>query len=125
MIQLCLGVSYDTVVASRRVSYDTVVSRRMSYGTVVLSGRVFYDTVVSGRVSYDTVVSWSVSYDTIGVKTDQTLFMQEQICSVCRACFLKLRRLASIRPYLSERTSARLNAALIITSRLDCCNSVC
>ena len=54
---------------------------------------------------------------------DQTLSMQNQISSVCRAFFLKLRRLASIRPYLSERTSARLVAALI-TSRLDYYNSV-
>ena len=57
------------------------------------------------------------------VKIDQTLSMQEQISSVCRASFLELRRLASIRPYLSERTSARLVAALI-TSRLNYCNSV-
>ena len=49
--------------------------------------------------------------------------MQEQISSVCRASFLELRHLVSIRPYLSERTSARLVAALI-TSRLDYCNSV-
>ena len=59
----------------------------------------------------------------LGVKIDQTLSMQDQISSVCRASFLALRRLASIRPYLSERTSARLVAALI-TSRLDYCNSV-
>ena len=59
----------------------------------------------------------------LGVRTDQTLSMQDQISSVCRASFLALRRLASIRPYLSERTSARLVAALI-TSRLDYCNSV-
>ena len=37
--------------------------------------------------------------------------------------FLKLRRLSSIRPYLSERISARLVAALI-TSRLDYCHAV-
>ena len=63
----------------------------------------------------------SVKY--LGVKTDQTLSMQDQISSVCRASFFELRRLASIRPYLSERTSARLVAALI-TSRLDCCNFI-
>ena len=34
--------------------------------------------------------------------------MQDQISSVCRAPILKLRRLASIRSDLSERTSARL-----------------
>ena len=63
----------------------------------------------------------SVKY--LGVKTDQTLSVPDQISSVCHASFLKLRCLASIRPYLSERTSARLVAALI-TSRLDYCNSV-
>ena len=59
----------------------------------------------------------------LGVKIDQTVPMQNQISSVCRASSLELRRLTSIRPYLSERTSARLVAALI-TSRLDYCNSV-
>ena len=63
----------------------------------------------------------SVKY--LSVKIDQTLSMQDQISSVFRASFLELRRFASILPYLSERTSARLVAALI-TSRLDYCNSV-
>ena len=59
----------------------------------------------------------------LGVKIDQTLSMQDQISSVCRASFLELRRLAFIRSNLSDRTSGRLVAALI-TSRLDYCNSV-
>ena len=63
----------------------------------------------------------SVKY--LGVKIDQTFSMQDQITSVCRAFFPKLRRLASIQTYLSERTSARLVAALT-TSCLDYCNSV-
>ena len=49
------------------------------------------------------------------VKIDQTLSMQDAVSSVCRATFLELRSLASIRPYLSIRTSARLVAALIIS----------
>ena len=57
----------------------------------------------------------------LGVKIDQTFSMQNQISNVCRASFLELRRLASIRPYLSKRTAAALVAALI-TSRLDYCN---
>ena len=63
----------------------------------------------------------SVKY--LGVQIDRTLSMQDQISGACRASFLELRRLASIRPYLSERTSAKLVAALV-TSRLDYCNSV-
>ena len=63
----------------------------------------------------------SVRY--LGVTIDQTLSMQEQIGSICRSCFLQLRRIASIRSYLSATTCARLVTALI-TSRLDYCNSV-
>ena len=38
-------------------------------------------------------------------------------------CFLELRRIASIRPYLSQSAAARLVAAMVI-SRLDYCSSV-
>ena len=44
--------------------------------------------------------------------------MQQHISSVCRAAYLELRRVASIRPYL---TAQLVSSA--ITSRLDYCNS--
>ena len=68
-------------------------------------------------------ITFKTSVKYLGVKIDHTLSMQDQISSVCRASFVELRRLASIRPFLSERTSARLVAALI-TSRLDYCHAV-
>ena len=64
-----------------------------------------------GNISFKT----SVKY--LGVKTGQPLFMQDPIISVCRASSVELRSLASIRPYLSNSTYARLVTALI-TSRL-------
>ena len=63
-------------------------------------------------------IPFKTSVKDLGVKIDQSLSMQDQRHSVCRASFLELRRLASIRLYLSERTSARQVAALT-TSRLD------
>lgn len=63
----------------------------------------------------------SVKY--LGVKIDQTLSMQEHIGSVCRASFLELRRIASIRRYLSTSASAKLVSAMV-TSRFDYCNSI-
>ena len=51
--------------------------------------------------------------------------MKDPLSSVCRDSFLRLRFLASVRPYLSKSTclkQARLVTALI-TSRLDHCNS--
>ena len=49
--------------------------------------------------------------------------MQKHISSICCASFLELRRIASIRPYLSQSAAVRLVAAMVI-SRLDYCSSV-
>ena len=49
--------------------------------------------------------------------------MQNHITSICRTSFLELRRIASLRPYLSKKATKRLISALV-TSRLDYCNSV-
>ena len=40
----------------------------------------------------------SVKY--LGVSIDQTLSMTNQISTVCRSCFLELRRIVSIKKYL-------------------------
>ena len=58
-------------------------------------------------------IPFKTSLKYLGLKSNQTLSMRDQICSVCRASLLELRRLASVRRYLSERTSARPVAALI------------
>ena len=56
----------------------------------------------------------------LGVHLDQTLTMKRHISSLCRTMFLALRRIASIRSFLSNSTIEKLVAAMI-TSRLDCC----
>ena len=62
----------------------------------------------------------SVKY--LGVFLDQTLSMQHHIGNVCRSTILALRRIASIRPFLSVASTATLVHATV-TSRLDYCNS--
>ena len=63
----------------------------------------------------------SVRY--LGVSLDKTLSMQTFISDTCRTCFLYIRRIAAIRPHLSDSATARLVTAFI-TSRLDYCNSL-
>ena len=58
----------------------------------------------------------------LGVKLDQTLSMNNQISSVCHACFLELRRIASIKRYLNREALATLISTKVL-SRLDYCNS--
>ena len=62
----------------------------------------------------------SVKY--LGVRLDNSLTMQRHISDVCRSCFLALRRISSIRPFLSTESTTTLVHANI-TSRLDYCNS--
>ena len=68
-------------------------------------------------------ITFKTSVKYLGVKIDQSLSMQNQISSISQASFLELRRIASIRSYLSSETAAKLVASLV-TSRLDYCNSV-
>ena len=63
----------------------------------------------------------SVSY--LGVKLDPTLSMKDHINSVCRACFLELRKISSIKKFLPREAVIKLVASTIL-SRLDYCNSV-
>ena len=53
---------------------------------------------------------------------DQTLSMKQHISRLCRTTFLALRRIASIRPLLSNSSIEKLVASMI-TSRLDYCNA--
>ena len=68
-------------------------------------------------------IPFSSSVRNLGVHLDQTLSMQQHISSVCRAAYLELRRIASIRPYLTQSATAQLVSSAI-TSRLDYCNSI-
>ena len=60
-------------------------------------------------------VPFKTSVKYLGVHLDKTLSMQKHISSVCCASFLELRRIASIRPYLSQSAAARLVAAMVIS----------
>ena len=59
----------------------------------------------------------------LGVCLDPTLSFQQQISSVCRVCYLELRRISAIRHYLPEDVTKKLLCALVL-SRLDYCNSL-
>ena len=104
---------------SNKLKLNTDKTEVMSVGASSRLGLVGSDSACIGGT--DIRFQSSVKY--LGVRIDQTLSMQQQISSICRACFLELRRVASVRPCLSESACAKLVAALII-SRLDYCNSI-
>ena len=59
----------------------------------------------------------------IGAVIDRNLSMESQVSNVCRNCYLSLRQISQIRPYLTKDAAATLVHALI-TSKLDCYNGL-
>ena len=70
----------------------------------------------------DTDISLQKSVKYLGVRMDQTLSISNHISDVCHSSFLSLRRIGSIRPYLTEKATACLINS-VVTLRLDFCNS--
>ena len=55
----------------------------------------------------------------VGDIVDSTLSMEQQVTSVCRACYVGLKDIVRIRPCLSDETTKKLIIAFVI-SKLDC-----
>ena len=71
----------------------------------------------------NTTVPTSKSAKNIGVTFDSKMKLQEHITHTCRVCFMHLRKIASIRRFITTESCESLVSALI-TSRLDYANSV-
>ena len=56
----------------------------------------------------DPDISFQKSVKYLGVRMNQTASMSDHISDVCRSSFLSLRRIGSIRPYLTEKATACL-----------------
>ena len=84
--------------------------------------------VIGDRIRLSLVrkgLSWVTSQTSakyLGVHLDETLSMNEQISSLCRSFYFHLRKIGSIRSYLSDSCTAEL-ASSLNSSRLDYCNS--
>ena len=59
----------------------------------------------------------------LGVMLDSRMTMEKHVNSVSRSCFMQLRQIGRIRPYLSvDATKSVVNS--LVTSRLDYCNAL-
>ena len=59
----------------------------------------------------------------LGVMFDQTMSMKAQVDKICQSTYIELRRIASIRQFLTNEATKTLVTSLIL-SRLDYCNSL-
>ena len=120
-VQSCIQTCIDDVLLwmnSNKLKLNTDKAEVMPVGSASCLESVDSECANIGGNS----VPFKTSVKYLGVRLDKTS-MQKHISSVCCASFLELRRIASIRPYLSQSAAARLVTAMVI-SRLDYCNSV-
>ena len=121
-VQSCIQTCIDDVLLwmnSNKLKLNTDKTEIMPVGSASCLESVDSECANIGGNS----VPFKTSVKHLGVHLDKTLSVQKHISSICCASFLELRRIASIRPYLSQSAAARLVAAIVI-SRLDYCNSV-
>ena len=59
----------------------------------------------------------------LGVIVDSKLSMKEQVNKICQSAYLEIRRIGSVRHFLSEEATKTLVTSLVL-SRLDYCNSL-
>ena len=72
-----------------------------------------------GDVSVDAVPSAK----NIGAILDNELTMVDQVNNICRSCYIQMRYISCIRPYLTQDATATIVHSLV-TSRLDYLNSL-
>ena len=68
-------------------------------------------------------ISFSSSVRSLGVTLDQSLTFEKHISNICRIAYLELRRISSVRHYLSTEATKTLVCAFVL-SRIDYCNSL-
>ena len=103
---------------SNKLKLNTEQTEMMLVGSSVRISLVGCESADIGGscIPFQTTVTY------LGVHLDQTLSMKQQISSLCHTTFLALRRIASIRPFLSNSSIEKLVAPMIM-SRLDYCNA--
>ena len=67
-------------------------------------------------------IPFKQSVKNLGFTLDSHLTMNAHVSNIARTCYFELRRLASIRRFLTSTTTATLVSAFVL-SRIDYCNS--
>ena len=112
-VQSCIQTCIDDVLLwmnSNKLKLNTDKTEVMPVGSASCLESVDSECANIGGNS----VPFKTSVKYLGVHLDKTLSVQKHISSICCASFLELRRIASIRPYLSQSAAARLVAAMVI-----------
>ena len=68
-------------------------------------------------------IPFKLSVNNLGLTLDCHLTMNAHVSKIARTCYFDMRRLASIRRFLTSTATATLVSAVVL-SRIDCCSSL-
>ena len=91
---------------------------------LVLSSPYYQENLcnISAKVG-DAVITSATQCRNLGVIFDSKLDMKAHVAAVCRSAFFQLRKISSIRKYLTEEACKTLLHSFVM-SRIDYCNSL-
>ena len=118
LIELCIQeISYW--MDNNHLKFNEEKTEFLIIGTPKQGEKMVIDSLNIGGVE----IKSSPYVRNLGVLLDSGLTMRHQVNSVCKSCYIQLRNIIHIRPYLTIG-AAKIIVNSIITSRLDYCNSL-
>ena len=69
------------------------------------------------------IINFSPKVKNLGIFIEETLSMDCAVSHIRKCCYLELRKIAQLRPFINEDATAKLVLSLVI-SRLDYCNAL-
>ena len=115
----CIGDIKDWMTLNKLQLNDDKTELMLACPKKLLQHPSLPDSVLINNIP----VSFSSSVRSLGVILDQSLSFQQQISNICKVAYLELRRISSIRHYLTADATKTLVCAFVL-SRVDYCNSL-
>ena len=115
-------------------SYISDAKARATANMLKLNDKTKLMRVTSNRTKYldnlptsitigNAQIPFKKSVKNLGLTLDSHLTMNAHVSNIARTCYFELRRLASIRRFLTSTATATLVSAFVL-SRIDYCNSL-
>ena len=96
----------------------------LNFNWILIRQRWFSSLLIPFSVDLNgTSIHLSSSVRNLGVTLGQNLSFQQHVSRTCQICYFELRRINSIRHYLSQDAPKTLISAFVL-SRIDYCNSL-
>ena len=104
-------------MSKNKLKMNTDKTEIMACGTIAKRKQVNINAVIIGNES----ITLSDEVKDLGVYIDSSISFNQHVSYLRKICYFELRKISSIRPFISEQSAKQLAVSLIL-SKLDYCN---